>query len=143
MLREKSPRKAAIYSTLLPGLGQVYTKKYWKAPVIHASIITSIYFINHNHQKYTLYKTTALNRINGDNTDELNFTDGELITLKDYYRRNRDISYFSLSAIYLLNIMDAYINAHLYQYNISDDISLNIDPIINVGQVQLSLTLNL
>ena len=143
LIQEKSPKKAAIYSTILPGMGQIYTDKYWKIPVIYSGIITSAYFINESHKNYILYKTTAINRINGDNSDNLQYSDTELITLKNYYRRNRDISYLSLMGIYLLNIMDAYIDAHLYKYDISDDVSLNIEPVFNKREIQLSFTLNL
>ena len=143
LIQDKSPKKAAIYSAILPGSGQIYTNKYWKVPVIYSGIIASVYFIRENHNNYTLYKSTAINRINGDNSDNLQYSDSELITLKNFYRRNRDVSYLSLVGLYLLNIMDAYINAHLYKYDISDNISLDIDPIFNKQAMQLSFTLNL
>ena len=143
LIQDKSPKKAAIYSAILPGSGQIYTNKYWKVPVIYSGIIASAYFICENHNNYILYKSTAINRINGDNSDNLQYSDSELITLKNYYRRNRDVSYLSLVGVYLLNIMDAYINAHLYKYDVSDNISFNIDPIFNKQSMQLSFTLNL
>ena len=138
----KNPKKAAIYSAIIPGAGQVYTKKYWKTPIIYAGIVTASYFISDNQEKYTLYKTTALNRINGDYSDHMTYTDSELIILKDYYRRNRDLSIFGLIGVYIINIIDASINAHLFHYDISDDISLNVQPKVYTKQAELCLILN-
>ena len=136
ILEEKSPKKAAIYSAIIPGAGQVYTRKYWKVPIVYGGLLTSVYFIHESQKKYKLYKTTSLNRINGDVSDNLEYTDSELITLKDHYRRNRDVSYFSFISIYILNIIDASVNAHLFKYDISDDIS------INLSKAEVSLTIN-
>ena len=77
----KSPKKAAMLS-LAPGLGQAYTKKYWKIPIIYSALLASGYYINDNNSKYVLYRDTYLNRMNGIN-DDLNYTDSQLITLKD------------------------------------------------------------
>ena len=110
--KEKSPRKAAILSMYVPGAGQVYTKKYWKIPIIYAGLITSAYYIKESHDLYDLYKQTYLNRMNGQ-SDDLDYTDSELITLKDYYKRNREISIMLFSLTYILNIIDASVNAHL------------------------------
>ncbi len=141
LLKTKSADKAAIYSAILPGAGQVYTKKYWKVPIIYSGLITSAYFIESSQNKYILYKTTAINRINGDFTDNLDYSDDDLIRLKDHYRRNRDLSYFSFIAIYILNIVDASVNAHLFEYDISDDISMNLQPNIKSDEIAMSLTL--
>ena len=65
----KIPKKAGMYSALLPGAGQVYTKKYWKVPIIYAGLITSAYYIKENHDLYDIYKQTYLNRLNGDRID--------------------------------------------------------------------------
>ena len=141
ILKRKSAEQAAIYSAIIPGAGQVYTKKYWKVPIIYSGLITSAYFIESNQEKYILYKTTAINRIDGDFTDNLEYTDDQLITLKDHYRRNRDLSYFSFIAIYILNIVDASVNAQLFEYDISDDISMNLQPDINRDKIAMSLIL--
>ena len=111
-MKDKSPKKAALYSAIIPGMGQIYTEKYWKAPIVYAGIITSVYFIDENHKQYKNYKEAALMSYEtGDN--QLGYSYSELKTLKDHYRRNRDISYFTLIGIYFLNILDASVNAHL------------------------------
>ena len=142
----KSPKKSAIYSAILPGTGQVYTKKYWKVPIIYAGILSSAYYINENNQKYNLYKSAAINSINNNSSNQIvngnDYSYSELKILKDYYRRNREISYFSFIAVYVLNVVDASVGAHLYHFNVSDDISLNITPFSNFNNQGLNLSLN-
>ena len=142
----KSPKKAAIYSAILPGTGQVYTKKYWKVPIIYAGILSSAYYINENNRKYNLYKSAAINSINNNSSTQIvngnDYSYSELKILKDYYRRNREISYFSFIAVYVLNVVDASVGAHLYHFNVSDDISLNITPFSNFNNQGLNLSLN-
>lgn len=139
--KEKSPKKAAIYSAIVPGLGQVYTKKYWKAPIIYGGLLTSAYFINDNNTQYKNYKEAALlSHQTGEN--QLGYTYSELKTLKDHYRRNRDVSYFSFVGVYILNIVDASVNAHLFTFDVSDDISMNIKPYSNLNNTGVSFSLN-
>ena len=138
----KSPKKAALYS-IVPGAGQIYTKKYWKVPIIYTALLTTSYFIYDNNKNYHKYKDTYLNRINGIN-DNLNYTNSELITLKDYYKRNREISIMLFSLSYILNIIDASVNAHLFEYEIDENISFKVEPLIkNFNQAHISLKINI
>ena len=127
----KIPKKASLYSAIIPGAGQFYTKKYWKIPIVYAGLITSIYYIQENNDTYQLYKTTYLNRLENDNSDEFygTYSNNDLKTLSDYYRRNREISILCFFGTYLLNIIDASVSAHLFDYDVSDDLSLHIQPI--------------
>ena len=113
--------------SIFPGAGQIYTKKYWKVPIIYSALVTSGYFIMDNNKKYKKYRDTYLDRNNGI-IDNLNYSNSELITLKDYYKRNREISIMLFSLTYILNIIDASVNAHLFQYEIDENISFKIDP---------------
>ncbi|MDC0249271.1 DUF5683 domain-containing protein [Flavobacteriales bacterium] len=126
----KIPKKAGMYSAIIPGAGQVYTKKYWKVPIIYAGLITSAYYIKENHTLYDLYKQTYLNRLDGDTDDEFStkYTDGNLRTLTEHYRRNREISALLFTLTYVLNIVDASVSAHLFNYDVHEDISLHIQP---------------
>ena len=126
---EKIPKKAALYSAILPGAGQVYTKKYWKVPIIYGGLITSAYYINESNDFYQLYKSTYLNRLDGDFTDNLNYSDSDLRTLTEHYRRNREVSALLFTLTYILNIVDASVNAHLFDYDVSEDLSLHIQPV--------------
>ncbi len=126
---EKIPKKAGLYSAILPGSGQVYTKKYWKVPVIYGGLITSAYYINESNDLYQLYKSTYLNRLDGDFSDNLNYSDSDLRTLTEHYRRNREVSALLFTLTYILNIVDASVNAHLFDYDVSEDLSLHIQPV--------------
>ena len=144
---EKVPKRAALYSAILPGAGQVYTKKYWKVPIIYAGFITSAYYINESNDFYQLYKSTYLNRINDITTDEFQgiYSDSDLKTLADHYRRNREVSALLFTLTYVLNIVDASVNAHLFDYDVSDDLSLHIQPMFfsKENATGLSLSFNL
>ena len=142
----KIPKRAGLYSTILPGAGQVYTKKYWKVPIIYAGLITSAYYIKESHDSYGLYKQTYLNRLNGNRTDEfINIDEGDLLILTEHYRRNTEISALLFTLTYILNIVDASVSAHLFDYDISEDISLHIQPIYmrkeNTNGLSLSIKL--
>ena len=141
----KIPKRAGLYSAILPGAGQVYTKKYWKIPIIYAGLITSAYYINESHNLYDLYKQTYLNRMAGDRTDEFtnNYTDANLLTLKDHHRINREISALLFTLVYVLNIVDASVSAHLFDYDISEDISLHIQPIYMQKEYTSGLSLSI
>ena len=130
-VENKIPKKAGLYSAIIPGSGQFYTKKYWKIPIIYAGLITSAYYIKESNDSYQLYRNTYLNRIQGDNSDNFQgqYSDADLTTLTNYYRRNREISILCLVGTYILNIVDASVSAHLFDYDIGDDLSLYIQPI--------------
>jgi len=140
--KEKSPKKASIYSAVIPGSGQIYTKKYWKVPIIYGGLVTSAYFINDNNNQYKEYRDAALLSYE-TGEDQLGYTYSELIILKDHYKRNREISYFSFVGVYILNIIDASVNAHLFHFDVSDDISLNIRPYSTFSNTGVSFSLNL
>ena len=141
----KIPKKAGMYSAIIPGAGQVYTKKYWKVPIIYAGLITTAYYFKENHDLYDLYKTAYLNRLDGDMSDNLNYTNANLVTLTEHYRRNREVSALLFTLTYVLNIVDASVSAHLFDYNVTEDISLHLEPIYmakgNASGLSLSIKL--
>jgi len=124
--------KAAWMSAVLPGLGQAYNKSYWKIPVLYAGAATLVFFINENNKEYQSYKDAYLYRLDGDpaTVDDRypNLTDADIAVRKDYYRRNRDFSIILTGVLYVLNIIDAYVDAHLKEFDISDDLSLRTRP---------------
>jgi len=125
----KSAHKASILSAVIPGAGQVYNKKYWKVPIIYASLATSIYFIKDNQSKLKTYQDAYITRTNGGADDYIDiYNDSQLLTIADYYERNRDVSYIIAAAVYLLNIVDASVDAHLFDFDISEDLSLKTTP---------------
>lgn len=146
-IKIKTPKKAALCSAILPGSGQFYTKNYWKIPVIYAGLITSAFYINKNNESYLKFKNAYLNRIAGDNSDEFQtqYSNSDLKLLINNSRRNREISVLCLVGSYILNIIDASVGAHLFNYDVSDNLSLNIKPIYlpNENKTGLSLSFNL
>ena len=95
-----------------------------------------------NNKKYKKYRDTYLDRNNGI-IDNLNYSNSELITLKDYYKRNREISIMLFSLSYILNIIDASVNAHLFQYDIDENISFKIDPVLYYGTINTGISLQI
>ncbi len=124
-----SAKKATLYSTFLPGLGQAYNKKYWKIPIVYAGLGTTIYFIYWNTDQYNIYKEAFDLRMAGG-TDIYSgiYSEQNLITLQNYYRNNRDLSIILTVLIYGLNILDANIDAHLFDYDVSENISMRFEP---------------
>ena len=120
------PARAAFYSAVLPGLGQVYNKRYWKVPLVYGAIGASVYTYDFNQKNYLRYRTAYKRRIAGYTDDEFQgiITSTErLIDGQDFYKRNRDRSMLFIIGFYLLNILDANIDAHLKQYNVSSQLS--------------------
>lgn len=131
-----SPKKAALFSAVLPGLGQAYNKKYWKIPIIYAGVATTLYFANKNHQEFKTFKSAYLSRVDDDPStiDDLPlYSDANLLTLTEYYRRNRDLFVIGTVVVYALNVIDAAVDAHLFYFDVSDDLSLNVLPNFNVN----------
>ncbi len=129
-----SPKKAALLSTFLPSAGQAYNKKYWKMPIVYAGLGASLYFIIDNHKNYRNFRQEYIDRLNTGQTfvnpDFEAYRDQDLITIQDTYRRWRDLSYISFGLIYVLQIVDASVDAHFYDWEtkISEDLSLRIGP---------------
>ncbi len=129
---EHSAGKAAIYSAIIPGWGQAYNRKYWKIPIVYAGLATVGYFVVDNQINYSLcrddYITVywalprTLKNTNGYSTKS------ELLSAIDAYRKNRDLFVIVSAAVWLLNVVDANVDGHFYNYDISDDLSLNIFP---------------
>jgi Family of unknown function (DUF5683) len=122
-----TPAKAAFYSAILPGLGQAYNKKYWKIPIVYAAMGTSLYFYLDSNKKYHSYRDAYKQRLAGE-VDQYDYLDtSRLIAGQKFYQRNRDLSLLVTVAFYILNIVDANVDAHLIQFNVSDKLSLAPD----------------
>jgi hypothetical protein len=135
-----SPKKAALLSAVLPGTGQIYNKKYWKAPIVYAGFAGLAYSFQFNQSRYVKYRDALKFRIDDDSTTTDNYigiySDDQLTTLYKYYHRYRDLTVVGGLALYLLNIVDAAVDAHLFTFNVSDDLSLNIHPtLINTASL--------
>jgi hypothetical protein len=125
-----SPSRAVIFSVVLPGLGQAYNHKYWKIPIIYLGLGVATYFVITNQQQYNIYNNALK-----DPTNPLNniYSPTDLTTERDYYLRYIDLSIIAGAAIYLLNVIDAEVDAQFYTFNVSDDISMRISPAVNTN----------
>ncbi len=137
------PTKAAFYSAILPGLGQAYNKKYWKIPIVYGAIGTSLYFYIDNNKKYHNYRDAYKQRLLGlpDQYDYLD--DSRLIAAQRFYQRNRDLSLLVSVGFYILNIVDANVDAHLIQFNVNDKLSFQPDVYPNEINYKPNLGLSL
>ncbi|HEY4935523.1 MAG TPA: DUF5683 domain-containing protein [Puia sp.] len=145
-----NPRKATLYSAILPGAGQVYNKKYWKVPIVYAGIGIPAYAFFYNKSWYLKCQyalTVCVNLANNGSVgdDSLKKVAPELspfvtaddqngiITNRDSFRKNQDYSVIFFLLFYGLNIVDATVDAHLKDFNVSSDLSFQIKPMILPG----------
>lgn len=143
-----SPTKATIYSAIVPGLGQAYNKKYWKIPIIYAGIGTSTYFFIYNSKEYQRTRHALINRLDTDSTTIDNdfidprYTVALLQERKNYYRKNRDLSAVIGFLFYIANIIDADVDAHMFNFNVDENLSLFITPSVIFDKPSLTFSLN-
>jgi hypothetical protein len=123
-------------SMALPGLGQVYNKKYWKVPIVYAGIGTSLYFGISNNKSYKDFKSAYITRIDGGTEDAefVNISDANLLSTIDFHKRNRDLSFIVAGLFYVLNIVDASVDAHLFTFPKNDNLSFTIQPSLQYTQ---------
>lgn len=165
-LNPLAPARAGFYSAILPGLGQLYNKKYWKAPIVWGAIGTAIYVYTFNDGQYDRTRTAFKRRKVGFTDDEFydlrlepgevtirttpEIDDQRLETLQNEYQNSRDLALLFTILLYALNIVDANVDAHLKQFNIDDDLGLdmefqpylNVNPITNSPNYGLALTIH-
>ena len=126
--------RAALFSAVLPGAGQVYNKKYWKVPILYAGIVGLVVGIEFNDRYYKSFRKAYQYRVDADSTTiDTEYQDkypdaSSLVLRRDYYRRTRDLLYIIGGVAYVLNIIDAYVDAHLANFDINDDLSFKAEP---------------
>ncbi len=129
---DRDPRRAWWYSAILPGLGQAYNRKQWKIPIIYTVFITTYYMINDNNFKYIKFKDAYADYDEvGSPTWAPNSDDTRLKSQKDFYKRNRDLGIIIGVMMYLMNIVDASVDANFMDFDISDDLSMSVSPEVN------------
>lgn len=165
-IKEHSPHKATLYSALLPGLGQIYNRKYWKLPILYGGIGVTLYAIGWNTGQYNDFKNAYVdfskfleykNRPEDSDLIEPDSKRYEKVVpdrdfsattpeedewykttfqnKKDSYKRDRDLSYIILFGVYVLNIIDATVDAHLSTFNINDNLTMTVQPKMNYTPV--------
>jgi len=165
----RSPKKASIYAALFPGLGQIYNRKYWKLPIVYGGYAGLIYVLGWNNNQYkdffqgyriiAAHTSTADMKleerkfldnliknpsISLDNPSTFKYISTQLKSGKDYYRRNRDLTIIGIAALHVLSIIDASVDANLFDFDISDDLSMRIEPMpVFLGDQNLVMGFNL
>lgn len=147
--RPHSPRKAMIFSACIPGLGQAYNKKYWKIPIVYAGLGTTYYFFDTNNKLYKQYKKAYVYKTDSCTaTVDLypTYTETQLRELSDAHRRYRDLNVILAAFVYTLNVVDAYVDAQLMNFDVSDNLSMSVFPQLDIAarrkKPSLGLTLS-
>jgi len=128
----RSPKKAMLMA-LVPGMGQAYNHKYWKIPIVYAGFGVIGYFAIINQHEYTKYSTAYTCKVTDNqctNPIALKYNESTLLTIRNYYRRNTQLSYIVMGAWYLLQAIDANVDAHLSHWDISDKLSVDLRPVV-------------
>jgi len=137
-----APSRAAFYSAIVPGLGQIYNRSYWKLPLVYGGMGTSMYFYFHNQKQYQLLRDDYKRRLKlGSAYDRENerfgqLDDDRIIRAQRQFQKSRDLCLVITLGIYILNIVDANVDAHLQQFNVDDDLSF--EPSFQFNEVNQS-----
>lgn len=139
-------KKATTLACIFPGAGQIYNKSYWKVPFVVGGFASLIYCIDWNNRGYQRFKK-AYNLLSAYEAHPEDFPDGPtdefhgryaasyILNLRNNFRRNRDLCIIITGALYALQIIDAHVDAHLKDYDISDDLSMNLEPLVDYAYV--------
>ena len=143
--KEHSITRATVYSAILPGLGQAYNTKYWKIPIVYAGFGVTTYFVIVNTSEFKEFREAYRYVANEetypiDNEYVNRYNLQQLEDGMNLYRRNRDLSYILTAVWYGLQILDANVDAHFFDYDISDDLTLQWEPCIQAGNTGRRLT---
>jgi len=140
-----NPTRAVLYSAIFPGLGQIYNRKYWKLPLVYGGFLGCVYAVTWNSTQYNDYKQLYRDITEGNDSwhtylrpgqNPVNLTESDIAyytnsfkNKKDFYRRNRDLSIIVTVGVYALCMLDAYVDAQLFDFDISTDLSMRIEPV--------------
>ena len=150
-----NPKKATMLSAAIPGAGQIYNRQWWKVPILYAGIATVGYFINWNNSAYIRYRNAYLDYVDSDpSTNRYNLVLPEGYVISDAswfestlenrqegYRHDRDMLIIAMTGIYVLNILEANVAAHLYDFDVSDDLSMHFLPRLDYNIFSQSATM--
>ena len=131
-----APSKAAFLSAILPGMGQIYNKRYWKAPIVWGAIGTGIAVYSFNNTQYNTFRDEFKTRragLEGDPRLEV-LDDGDLQDAQERFQEQRDLSLLVTILLYALNVVDANVDAHLKQFNVDERLSMDFKPYLDYNQ---------
>ncbi|HUH33340.1 MAG TPA: DUF5683 domain-containing protein [Daejeonella sp.] len=135
---EKMPRRAAIRSAIIPGWGQLTNRRWWKLPLVYGGLVGIALVYDFNQTNYKTFLTEAQNREYNTQhpkdpqkptiVEYQRYPTSGIITIKDGYRRNRDLTILAGAAFYTVTIIDAYVDAKFFRFDITDELALKVKP---------------
>jgi len=129
--KKHDPKKAS-WLALIPGAGQIYNKKYWKLPIVYGGLGASGFLVYYYANRAIPLTKEYVARVNGEieklNPDWADISNETILEDRNYYRRNMEISIAAFAIVFALSVLDACVDAHLFYYDVSDDLSLGIKP---------------
>jgi hypothetical protein len=134
---EKMPKKAAWGSAIVPGLGQVYNKRWWKVPLIYGGFVAFVKAYQNNNNQYHVFLNEVQYRLanngNPGSPDYAAYSFEGLVKIKDNFRRNKELSIIGGVVVYAVNIIDAYVDAKFFRFDISENLSLQLKPTLQTN----------
>lgn len=130
------PRKALLYAAVVPGLGQIYNKKYWKLPLVYGGFVGFAYGVNFYQEGYIKYKAELFDNLekgyvnNGDIEPGDVFSTANYRRIVDQYKRQRDFMLILMAGMYLLQIIDAHVDAHLKEFDVNPTLQVSVRPVM-------------
>jgi hypothetical protein len=127
------PRKAMLYSAVLPGMGQTYNKKYWKLPIVYGGFAVLIYVVDAYQDQYLTYRQDLFYVVNEEPPNGLGttgYTEDQLRTLVDRSRRERDYFLILSGMWYILQLVDAHVDAHLKEFEVNPRMQVRLEPMV-------------
>jgi hypothetical protein len=145
VIGKKHNPKTASWLAIIPGAGQIYNKKYWKLPIVYGGLGTTAFLIYFYEKETSMYRKEYVARANEDiekyNSKLDGIPDANILELRNFYRRNMEICVAACTIVYILSILDACVDAHLFYYDISEDLSLGVKPKIDYNPINKASTL--
>lgn len=137
-----NPKKAGLYSAILPGAGQIYNKQYWKLPLVYGGVAVAVYSIKFNSDNYQSFRKAYIAELEGREHEYSDiYTAGALKQLQDGYKRYLDLTVLFTGIGYTLQVIDAIVFAHLKNFDVSRDLSLRMQPVADPNGVGLGLVM--
>ena len=138
IIEKKHSPKKATYLSLIPGAGQIYNKKYWKLPIVYAGFGVTGYFALWNRNGYLEYSDAYICKVEEeqqsgyecDNEIAQKYSADQIKSVRDQYRRDMEFSFILMGLWYILQILDATVDAHLYYWDVNENLSVRVQPII-------------
>ncbi|MGN0032500.1 MAG: DUF5683 domain-containing protein [Candidatus Limimorpha sp.] len=141
-VKHHDPKKATLLA-LIPGAGQAYNKKYWKIPIVYTGFGATCYFALSNNKGYRLYRDaydfktgTKPNVSEQAQQQASKYTESNLISIRDSYRRNMELGWILTAAWYAIQIMDAAVDAHFFYFEVDDNLTMKVEPKYNPAFTQ-------